>query len=110
VTVEFIGDAKSLLDPQLVHHAAHAVLHYFKVEQGKNQVSVGEFAQALATVLRGLGIEVGRVMPPAAPRIARPSDPAPGRRGRPAPARLRLGQGLRTALLSTGCAPNCVAS
>jgi hypothetical protein len=58
VTVEFIGDAKGLLDPQLVHHAAHAVLHYFKVEQGKNQVSVGEFAQALATVLRGLGIEV----------------------------------------------------
>jgi hypothetical protein len=58
VTVEFIGDATGLLDPQLVHHAAHAVLHYFKVEQGKNQVSVGEFAQALATVLRGLGIEV----------------------------------------------------
>jgi hypothetical protein len=58
VTVEFIGDAKSMLDPQLVHHAAHAVLHYFKVEQGKNQVSVGEFAQALATVLRGLGIDV----------------------------------------------------
>jgi hypothetical protein len=58
VTVEFIGDAKSLLDPQLVHHAAHAVLHYFKVEQGKSQVSVGEFAQALATVLRGLGIDV----------------------------------------------------
>ncbi|MCL4176480.1 MAG: hypothetical protein KJ072_01870 [Verrucomicrobia bacterium] len=58
VTVEFIGDAKSLLDPQLVQHAAHAVLHYFKVEQGKNQVSVGEFAQALATVLRGFGLEV----------------------------------------------------
>lgn len=58
VTVEFIGETKDLLDPQLVHHAAHAVLHYFKVEQGKNQVSVGEFAQALATVLRGLGIEV----------------------------------------------------
>jgi hypothetical protein len=58
VTVEFIGDATELLDPQLIHHAAHAVLHYFKVEQGKNQVSVGEFAQALATVLRGLGIEV----------------------------------------------------
>jgi hypothetical protein len=58
VTVEFIGDAKSVLDPQMVQNAAHAVLHYFKVEQGKNQVSVGEFAQALATVLRGFGIEV----------------------------------------------------
>ena len=58
VTVEFIGDAKSLLDPQLVRDAAHAVLHYFKVEQGKIQVSVGEFAQALATVLRGFGIDV----------------------------------------------------
>jgi hypothetical protein len=58
VTVEFIGDAKNLLDPQMVQHAAHAVLHYFKIEQGKNQVSVGEFAQALATVLRGFGLEV----------------------------------------------------
>jgi hypothetical protein len=58
VTVEFIGDAKNLLDPQVVQHAAHAVLHYFKIEQGKNQVSVGEFAQALATVLRGFGLEV----------------------------------------------------
>ncbi len=58
VTVEFMGGAKDLLDPEMVQNAAHAVLHYFKVEQGKTQVSVGEFAQALATVLRGFGIEV----------------------------------------------------
>ena len=77
VTVEFIGDAKSMLDPQLVHHAAHAVLHYFKVEQGKNQVSVGEFAQALATVLRGLGIEVREGDATGSSQQPSPSDPRP---------------------------------
>jgi hypothetical protein len=77
VTVEFIGDAKNMLDPQLVHHAAHAVLHYFKVEQGKNQVSVGEFAQALATVLRGLGIEVREGDASGSSAHPSPSDPRP---------------------------------
>jgi hypothetical protein len=81
VTVEFIGDAKSLLDPQLVQHAAHAVLHYFKVEQGKNQVSVGEFAQALATVLRGFGLEVSD-SDTAEPPTPTPA-PAPATGGRP---------------------------
>jgi hypothetical protein len=58
VTIEFIGDASSELDPELVRNAARAVLHYFKVELGKCQVSIGEFSQALSKVLRGLGLEV----------------------------------------------------
>jgi hypothetical protein len=58
VTIEFMGEATSELDPELIRNAARAVLHYFKVEQGKNQVSVGEFAQALTSVLRGLGLQV----------------------------------------------------
>lgn len=58
VTIEFIGEACESLDPDIVRNAAQAVLHYFKVEQGKTQVSVGEFAVVLARVLRGFGLEV----------------------------------------------------
>jgi hypothetical protein len=58
VTLELMGEAAKLLDPQLVRQAACAVLHYFKDEIGKTQVSVGEFSQALAQVLRGFGVDV----------------------------------------------------
>lgn len=58
VTIQLIGDANNLLDPELVRNAARAVLHYFKVEQGRSFVSVGEFSQALASVLRGFGVDV----------------------------------------------------
>lgn len=58
VTIEFIGEAHDQLDPELVRNAARAVLHYFKIQLGKCQVSIGEFAQALACVLRGLGLDV----------------------------------------------------
>jgi hypothetical protein len=75
VTIEFIGEGSSELDPELVRNAARAVLHYFKIELGKYQVSVGEFAQALANVLRGLGLEVlesgsGTEPPPPAAPVA----------------------------------------
>ena len=56
VALELCDDAGSSLDPELVGHAAQAVLHYFKEDLGRSQVSVGEFAQTLATVLRGLGL------------------------------------------------------
>jgi Fe-S-cluster formation regulator IscX/YfhJ len=58
VTVELMGDAADLLDPEIVRNAARAVLHYFKVEKGKTFVSVGEFSEALASVLRGFGLVV----------------------------------------------------
>lgn len=58
VTVELMGDAADLLDPEIVRNAARAVLHYFKVEKGKTFVSVGEFSEALASVLRGFGLSV----------------------------------------------------
>jgi len=58
VAVELIGEAAGALDPELVRNAARAVLHYFKVEQGKNFVSVNEFSRALAGVLRGFGLAV----------------------------------------------------
>jgi len=56
VALELSGDTGGLLDPEMVYHAAQAVLHYFKQDLGRSQVSVGEFAQTLATVLRGLGM------------------------------------------------------
>ena len=56
VALEFSGDAGSLLDPEVICHAAQAVLHYFKTDLGRSHVSVGEFAETLATVLRGLGL------------------------------------------------------
>ena len=58
VTIELIGDAASFLDPQLVREAASAVVHYFKVELGRETVSVAEFSRALERVLNGLGFTV----------------------------------------------------
>ncbi len=56
LTVELIGDGDAGVDPELVRNAARAVLHYFKVERGLDFVSAGEFAQALAKVLRSFGL------------------------------------------------------
>lgn len=58
VVVELIGDENSSLDPAVVKQATAAVLHYFRSEQQKMQVTVGEFAEALAQVLRSFGLEV----------------------------------------------------
>lgn len=58
VTVELIGESAALLHDEVIQNAAQAVLHYFKTEQGRTLVSVGEFAQALERVLRGLGFKV----------------------------------------------------
>src|SRR5258708_27735223 len=56
MTVNLLGEAADLLDPDLVQNAARAVIHYFKVEQGKTFVSMREFSLALAKVLRGFGM------------------------------------------------------
>lgn len=58
VTIELIGDAASFLDPQIVREAASAVVHYFKVELGREIVSIAEFSKALERVLNGLGFTV----------------------------------------------------
>ena len=58
VTVELMSDCTEWLDPDMVEHAAGAVLHYFKSEKGQDTVSVAEFSQALERVLRGLGLNV----------------------------------------------------
>ena len=58
VTIELIGDASSVLDPDTVRQAAAAVVHYFKQELGQETVSVGDFSQALERVLNSFGYDV----------------------------------------------------
>lgn len=65
VTVELIGEAAELLDPDLIRNAAAAVLHFFKHEQGRDYVSLGEFSEALEHVLRSFGLAVQHQEPDA---------------------------------------------
>ena len=58
VALELLGGEDSWVEPDLVRHVAAAVLHYFKLEECREYVSVGEFAQALDKVLRGFGLTV----------------------------------------------------
>jgi len=57
VTIELVGDTAQLLDRELLENAAAAVLHYFRVEQKKESVTVAEFTEALEKVLCGLGLK-----------------------------------------------------
>ena len=74
IAVNLLGEAADLLDPELVQNAARAVLHFFKVEQGKMFVSVQEFSRTLATVLRGFGISVNSTEAAPPPRRISESD------------------------------------
>jgi hypothetical protein len=58
VAVELIGEAIHRLDPEVVQQAATAVLHYFSQDLGYQTVSVSEFAEALESALRTLGVTV----------------------------------------------------
>jgi hypothetical protein len=58
VTVELMGDATQIIDPDIIRNAAAAVLHYFKTELQRDHVSVAEFSQALEKVLRSFGFNV----------------------------------------------------
>ena len=57
ISIEVMGDGVDTLDPDVVHHAATSVFHYFKYDLARQTVSVGEFAEALERVLRGLGFQ-----------------------------------------------------
>ena len=66
VSVELLGDSAAVIDPEIVRNAAAAVLHYFRVEQGRETVTVGEFMAALTTALRGLGLNLSPAGEPVA--------------------------------------------
>jgi hypothetical protein len=71
IAVELIGEAMEKLDPDLVHQAAAAVLHYFKEDLGWTTVSVGEFSQALADALEALGLQISSDETPGSGRVSR---------------------------------------
>ena len=58
ISFEITGNTGGLLEPELLHHAAASVFHYFKSELRRETVTVGEFAVALEKVLRGLGFVI----------------------------------------------------
>ena len=58
ISIELMGDAATKFDPEMIQHAAASVFHYFRTEQARESVTVGEFAEALEKVLRGLGFYV----------------------------------------------------
>ncbi len=53
LSVEVLGDAANLFDPEFIKHAAAAVFHYYRVDLGRDTVSVAEFSLSLEKVLRG---------------------------------------------------------
>ena len=57
ITVELTGNKSDYFDSHFVQHAAQAVFYYFKHDLGRLTVSVGEFAGALESVLRGFGVQ-----------------------------------------------------
>lgn len=70
VTIELMGEAVTLVDPELIRNASAAVLHYFKSDLGRHSVSVGEFSLALERVLRGFGLEIKSSAKDDAPEVA----------------------------------------
>jgi hypothetical protein len=69
VTLELIGDAASLVDPELIRHASVAVLHYFKHELNRQFVSVAEFAAVLERALHAVGLSVFAEAEPSCARV-----------------------------------------
>jgi hypothetical protein len=71
-SVEVVGETTWQMDPELVQHAAQAVLHYFRHELGRDTVSVGEFSEALQKVLGRLGLNAPQNAPVAPAVEAQP--------------------------------------
>ena len=53
IAIEIVTDGETPFDEAFVKEASAAVLHYFKQEQGRDSVTLGEFAEALEKVLQG---------------------------------------------------------
>lgn len=53
ISVDLAGNTAKWFDEEFVRDATKAVFHYFKHEQGRQTVSMGEFAEALERVLEG---------------------------------------------------------
>ena len=64
LSFDVMGESASLFEPEFVRQAAHAVFHYFKRDQGRDTISVGEFTEALEKVLRGFALSATSVPGP----------------------------------------------
>jgi hypothetical protein len=58
ISFEVSGNADGLLNQEVLNHATESVFHYFKGELQREAITVGEFAEALETALRGLGFVI----------------------------------------------------
>jgi hypothetical protein len=58
LTIEVLADSLDQIDPDVIQHAAAAVLHYFRDDLGRVNVTIDEFTSALEHVLTGLGYRV----------------------------------------------------
>lgn len=58
LTIEVLADSLEDLDPEVIRHAAAAVLHYFRDDLGRDTVTLDEFTSALEHVLTGLGYQI----------------------------------------------------
>jgi hypothetical protein len=58
ICIDVISGSESMVDPEMLRHAAASVFYYFKTELARESVTVGEFAAALEKVLRTLGLTI----------------------------------------------------
>jgi hypothetical protein len=63
ICVEVVSSSQSMIDPEMLRHAAASVFYYFKTELARETVTVGEFAAALEKVLRTLGLTIRTAEP-----------------------------------------------
>lgn len=66
IALEVAGEDADGLDPEFIEHAANAVFHYFKHDQGRLSITIAEFAQAMEKVLAGFALAAPEPAPPAA--------------------------------------------
>jgi hypothetical protein len=59
VSIEVVTEGETPFDEAFVKEASAAVLHFFKNEQGRESVTLSEFAEALERVLKGFQVAAG---------------------------------------------------
>ena len=69
ISIEVGGDNPPHFDAEFVDQATKAVFHYFKHDQSRTTVTMGEFADALEKVLHGLAPASGTGAEPEASRL-----------------------------------------
>jgi len=58
VAFKLLGEGAELIEPEVIHSAAAAVLHYFREDLKRSEVTPAEFSMVLEKVLKNLGFSV----------------------------------------------------